>query len=146
MVTRSSLVGMFALVLGVGGALTPQLAGAKPAPIDHAKVQTLANAIEAALVGLGCNATLNDEIKAIQSTIAESGADPAVAEVALNLAQASSGLCPADRTAIAAVDQTIVEAMEQSYIPAAGGPGPGAPIGGPPAFVGGGGGSDYVVK
>jgi hypothetical protein len=129
----------------------PQVANAKPGPVDPQKVQALAAQIEAALGGAGCGASVDADVATIESTIAGSGADPAVAMAALQLAQTDSDLCANAKPAVASVDQTIAEASIGGGAPTAGGPGPaggpggGAPIGSPSAFVGGGG-SDYLVR
>ena len=119
-------------------------ASAAPAPIDPTKVQTLATEIEAALTQLGCTATVQQDIAAIQSTIAASGVSPSEAAAALSIVQTFQGLCGGDTVAVASVNQTIVLALAGGG-PAAGpggAPGGPTPIGPPPVFVGGGG-SNY---
>jgi hypothetical protein len=140
------------------------MANAKPGPVDPEKVQALAVQIEAALSNSGgaggggggggggeCGASVSANVATIQSTIAASGADPAVAMAALHVAQSSPSLCPNAKPAIASVDQTIADAVNGSETPAAGGPigagGPGgaSPIGAPQSYSSGGG-SDYLAR
>jgi hypothetical protein len=139
--------------LGVAGAIVLGIASlsgsasAKPTPVDPTKVQTLVTQIEAALSGLGCAATADQDIATIQSTIAASGASPSEAEAALEVVQTSPGLCPSAGIAVASVNKTIELALAGGSPSAGpgGGPGGGAPIGGPAAYVSGGG-SNYLVK
>jgi hypothetical protein len=131
--------------------VVPQIASAKHGPVDPEKVQALAAQIEAALGGSGggggggCGASVAANVATIQSTIAASGADPAVAMAALHVAQSSPDLCPNAKPAIASVDQTIADAVNGSETPAAGGPGGASPIGAPQSYSSGGG-SDYLVR
>src|SRR5580698_3549176 len=101
--------------------LSPTMAAANGAPVDGAKAQALASQIEAALSSIGCNATTQDDTKAIQSTIAASGVQPIEAQVALLLVKASPGLCPSAQPALLAVDQSIILALQGSPAPTAGG-------------------------
>jgi hypothetical protein len=141
---KISTVGV-ALAAMFGAAALAGSAVAMPAPVDPDKVQSLATQIETALGGLGCGASTDQYITAIQSTISTSGATPSEAEAALEVVQASHSLCGAQNVAVASVDKTIELSMAGSG-PAAGiGPGGGAPIGAPPAYVSGGG-SDYLVR
>jgi hypothetical protein len=134
-----------AVVMAATFVMSPMASIAKPTPIDPGKVQALATQVEAALTGLGCNATLKDDVAAIQAAIAGSGADPAVAEAALRVVQSAPDLCASARPAVASVEQTIEEAEAGNIVPAAGGPGGGSPIGAPAAYVSGGG-SDYLTR
>lgn len=133
-------VSVAALVLGLTAIAGS--ASATVTPIDPTKVQSLVGQIEAALSQLGCSATAAQDITTIQSTIATSGASPSEAEAALEVVQTSKDLCPAAAIAVASVDKTIELALAGGG-PAAG-PGGGAPIGGPAAYVSGGG-SNYAV-
>jgi hypothetical protein len=134
-----------ALVMTMGILALPGAASAKPAPIDPSKVQALASQIEAALQTQGCGATSQQDMAAIQSTIAASGVSPSEAEAALWVVQTSPGLCSSARVAVASVDKTIELALAGSPAAPASGGGPGGaiPIGGPAAYVSAGG-SDYL--
>jgi hypothetical protein len=137
-----------AIVIGfvaVGSAFGALSADAAPKPVDPGKVQALVSQIEASLLSEGCAASSTDDVTAIQTAIATSGADPFVARAALHQVQAWKDLCASAAPAVASVDQTITEALEGSNVPHSGGPGGGIPIGGPTSFVSGGG-SDYLVK
>jgi hypothetical protein len=136
-----------AIVIGLvaaGSAFAALSADAAPKPVDPGKVQALVSQIETGLSSEGCAASPTDDVTAIQSAIATSGADPFVARAALHQVQAWKDLCASAAPAVASVDQTITEALEGSTVPHSGGPSGGIPIGAPSSFVSGGG-SDYVV-
>lgn len=137
---KLATVGACVAALGLMSAV----AHADPAPIDPDKVKALASQIESALSAAGCGATSAQNVVTIQSTIAGSGASPSEAEAALEVVQASPGLCPNAQVAVATVDKQIEYALAGSVAAAGGGPGGGAPIGAPAAYVSGGG-SNYLT-
>jgi hypothetical protein len=112
--------------------------------IDTGKIEALVAQIEAALEQLGPNATAQQDMAAIQSIIAASGASPREAEAALQVV-ASSGLGQSASVAVASVDQEIELALAGAPPQAGGGPGGSAALGGPPAYVSGGG-SNYSFR
>lgn len=140
-----SFLTVVAFGLAVAAFGTPQVASAARGDVDHGKAEALASKIEAALAAAGCGAALQDNVNTIQGEIGASGAQPKEAEAALHMVLRSPGLCPTAATAVVSVDQTVAEAAQNDYVPAAGGPGGGAPIGAPASYVSAGG-SDYLVK
>lgn len=108
-------------------------------PVD---VRKLVAELRSDISGLGCGASLQDYISALQATITASGDDPATVQAAINLVRGTPGVCTAAMPALNDVDQTVLAALQTTYYATAGGPGPGSPIGGPTGD-GGGGGSDY---
>jgi hypothetical protein len=99
--------------------------------------RVLAQKVEASITGLGCGASRHDFVSAIQSTIAGSGQDPSIVQIALRIAESSPNLCPSAKPALADVDQTVLAALSTEYYATAGGPGPGTPIGPPDPTVAG---------
>jgi hypothetical protein len=139
---RILTAGLLAVSLGAAG--VTGVANARPEPIDPVKVQDLAGGIESALGSAGCSATPRQDMDAIRTAIAGSGATPREAQAALAVVQSSPGLCGHASAAVASVNERITVALEGSGPGAgpAGGPSGGEPLGSPPAYVGGGG-SNY---
>jgi hypothetical protein len=120
----------------------PHLAVAQTDHVQPASLRTLVGELEADLMSLGCNASLAEDVDALQSTIVASGADPVTVQAALSRVEGVPGLCGAERVALADVDRTVALALQGTYFATSNGPGPGVPIG-PPTTAVGGGGSDY---
>jgi hypothetical protein len=138
--------GSIATVAALAVAVAPTMAAANTAPVDGAKAQALAGQIEAGLLSIGCSATVQDDTKVIQQTIAASGVQPIEAQVALLLVKASPGLCPTALPALLAVNQSIVLAMQGSPAPTAGGETSGVSPLGAPLSVTAVSGTDYVAS
>jgi hypothetical protein len=145
MKTKLSTAG-WVLATALGMAVVAGSASATPTPIDPTKVQALAIQIEDAISQLGADATVGQDVTAIQSAIATSGASPAEVIAALDVVQTAPGLSRRDHVAVASVNRTIEVALEGAGPQAGpgGGPGGGSPIGSPPAYVSGGG-SNYIA-
>ena len=130
-------------VVAIAASLTAPLAAhAQSDSVTALDVRKLAADLRSDINGLGCNASLQDYINALQATITASGDDPATVQAAVNLVSGTPGICTAAKPALNDVDQTVLAALQTTYYATANGPGPGIPIG-PPSSDGGGGGSDY---
>ena len=97
----------------------------------NAAARVLAHRVDAAIVGLGCGASVATYESAIQSAIATSGQDPIVVQASLALVLSQPGLCPEAKEALTAVDNVVLAALRTDYYATSGGPGPGTPIGPP---------------
>ena len=106
--------------------------------IEQTKIQALATQIQAALSRVGCSATTEQEIVAVEDVITASGATPQEAQAALALAHSFQGLCGEDSAALGAVSHTIFVAVSRSDPAGApiGSLGFGGPTGAPPIYVG----------
>jgi hypothetical protein len=105
---------------------------------DASKVQLLVAQIGAALSRVGCTATTEQDVLAIEQVIIAAGASPSEAEAALRTARSLTSVCGDQAGALGAVEQTITLALARSD--PAGGPlgglAFGGPNGAPPVFVG----------
>ena len=110
---------------------------AQPIGQETAGARVLAHKVEASIAGLGCGASVHDYVSAIQSTIATSGQDPSIVQIALRIAENAPNLCPSAKPALDSVDQTVLAALRTEYYATDGGPGPGTPIGPPDPTVAG---------
>ena len=125
-------------VLALLGACATAFPATAAASNDAAVVQGLVSQIEAALNRVGCTATTEQDILAIEEVIVASGATPVQAEEALKEARVHVTVCGSQGSALSRVDNTIVVALSRSD--PSGGPGGGlafgGPIGAPAVFVG----------
>ena len=138
----------FAKVAGVAmmiAVLSPQVASAQQNVVQSGAVRALVIKLESALTSLGCDASQQEYVNALQAAVATSGDDPATVQAAINMVENSQGLCGPAKPALAQVDATVMQALQTTYYATAGGPGPGSPIGPPTAAVSGAG-SDYQPR
>ena len=90
--------------------------------------------------------TVQQDVAAIEETIAASGVSPSEAAAALSVVQSYQGLCGNQSVAVASVSQSIELALATPGPAAGPGGAPGGPTPiGPPAVYVGGGGSNYVT-
>lgn len=134
--TRRILTAVSVLAfLGAGATALPAAAAASN---DAEVVQGLVAQLQGALSRVGCTATTEQDILAIEEVIVASGATPAQAEEALKDVRLHTAACGQQGAALNSVGHTIVVALSRSD--PSGGPGGGlafgGPIGSPAVFVG----------